>query len=358
MTRTMFAVALSLVISLGMAAGSAQAQKTKQKAGGDTIKVVCDTASIQDAHDQATGPRTIFIVGICEEDVSITKDDITLSGNPNGDPCNKASPGGTGTIQGTVTVDGVRASIEFLTITGDGAGVVVTNRADARLTCNEISDNQESGVIVERSSNTVLVDNTLSENGQRRINSPNVFFDSGLVAVGASSVFSVGNTYKDNQYAAIEIDRQSAFRNGAFLPRETGGGPADPNERDVITEKGCNPGTGDGCFTTDEGPVAIEVFNGGLVDLRNADVNGEIEASALSSFRIDGDGAIQGNILAQFGSVVRIRDRSLLGDRVVTFTGTLTCNDTSQTFFSNVQCGDTCSGGITATGPGGDTYTP
>ncbi len=88
------------------------------------------------------------------------------------------------------------------------------------------------------------------------------------------------------------------------------------------------------------------MFNGGLVDIRNADVNGEIEATALSSFRVGGDAAVQGNIRNQFGSVVRFRNRSFLGDRVVTYTGTLTCTDTSQVFFSNVQCGQTCSGPI------------
>ncbi len=156
---------------------------------------------------------------------------------------------------------------------------------------------------------------------------------------------------------SISIDRQSVFRNGNFLPRESGN-PADPNQRDVYTEKGCNPGTGAGCFIDDFGPVAIEVFNGGLVDLRNAEVNGEIEAAGLSSFRVGGDAAIQGNIHNEVGSIVRLRDRSFLGDRVVTYTGTLDCSGGSQAFFSNVQCGQTCSGGITASGPGGDTCVP
>ena len=61
---------------------------------------------------------------------------------------------------------------------------------------------------------------------------------------------------------------------------------------------------------------------------------------------VDGDAAIQGNIVNQFGSVVTLQDRSFLGDRSVTYTGTLTCTDTSQTFFSNVKCGQTCSGAI------------
>ncbi len=315
--------------------------------------------TIQSAVDSAKSGDTIFIFGgTCVGDVTIKTDDITLSGNQMGNPCNKADPSASAdaTIDGTVTVDGVRAKIEFLEITGSGRGVTIINRADVRLFCNDISNNEAEGVGVIRSSNAVLRDNTLSGNGTRTAN-PFVFFDCGLFAVDASSVRSVGNTYEDNQYCAVEIDRQSSFRNGAFLPRQAGPG-ADPNERDVITERGCDPDTGTGCFTSDQNIVAIEVFNGGVVDLRNADVNGEIESTALSSFRVDGDAAIQGNIRARFGSVVRIRDRSFLGDCVVTYTGTLTCNDTSQTFFSNVQCGQTCAGGITASGPGGDTCLP
>ncbi|MCH7794780.1 MAG: right-handed parallel beta-helix repeat-containing protein [Proteobacteria bacterium] len=317
---------------------------------GAAAKVVnCNSpnASIQDAVDGATGPTTIFIQGDCVEDVTLTKDDITLSGNRTGAACDKADPGASAgaTIDGTITVDGVRASIEFLTITGSGGGVTIINRADVRLTCNDISNNEAEGVAVLRSSNAVLRDNTLSGNGTRTAD-PFIFFDCGLFAVDASSVFSVGNTYKDNQYCAIEIDRQSAFRNGAFLPREPGGGPADPNERDVYTEKGCDPGLGTGCFTTDQSPIAIEAFNDGLVDLRNFEVNGEITVIADSSFRLEADGTMQGNISNEIGSLVRIRDRftQFGGDRSISFTGQLSCFDTSQTYFANVQCTQICTG--------------
>ena len=309
--------------------------------------VDCSKKTIQSAVDKANPGDTIFIFGgICVGDVNITTDNLTLSGNEMGNACDKADPSASAdaTIDGTITVDGVRASIEFLTITGSGGGVTIINRADVRLTCNDISNNEAEGVAVLRTSNAVLRDNTLSGNGTRTAD-PFIFFDCGLFAVDASSVFSVGNTYKDNQYCAIEIDRQSAFRNGAFLPRQAGPGqPAD--EKDVFTELGCDPGTGDGCFTTDGGPVALEVFNGGLVDLRNSEVNGEIEVTATSSLRFEADGKIQGNILNTINSIIRIRNRNAQfgGDRQVTFTGTLTCDGSSLSYFGSVACGQTCSG--------------
>ncbi len=307
---------------------------------------------IQAAVDAASPGDTIFINGNCtDQNVSITKDDITLSGNEADAACNRADPSASAdaTIHGTITVDGVRAKIEHLVITGSGGGVTIINRADVDLTCNDISDNEEEGVGVIRSSNAVLRDNTLSGNGRRETD-PSIFFDCGLFAVDASSVRSEGNTYEDNQYCAVEIDRQSSFRNGAFLPRQAGPGqPA--NEKDVFTELGCDPGTGTGCFTTDGGPVALVVFNGGLVDLRNSEVNGEIEVTATSSLRFDADGKIQGNILNTINSIIRIRNREkFLGDRQVTFDGTLICDGSSQAYFSSVQCGETCSGII-----GGDT---
>ncbi len=296
------------------------------------IQVNCNTGkTIQAAVNSAKSGDTIFISGICEEDVSITKDDITLSGNKSEDACDKADPGGTGTIDGTVTVDGVRARIEFLTITGSGGGVDIINRANAHLTCNDISGNEAEGVGVVRSSNAVLRDNTVSGNGTRAAN-PFVFFDCGLFVADASSVKSVGNTYEDNRYCAISVNRQSSFKNGAFLPREAGH-PANPLEKDVFTKK-------------DGGLVAIDAFNGGLVDLRNAAVTGLIDISALSSFRAGGEVHIVGDIGAQAGSVVRVRNRNAQfdGDRQVTFDGALLCTGNSQVYSSSISCDQACTG--------------
>lgn len=310
------------------------------------ITVNCNksNASVQKAVDKVKRNKaaTIFVVGTCNETVTIDKDDIVLSGNKAGSECDKANPGGSGTINGTVIVDGVRARIEHLTLTGSDDGVGIINRATVQLSCNDISNNEASGVYVLRSSNAVLRDNRLSGNGTRRTD-PGVFFDCGLFAADASSVDSRGNTYSDNQYCAIEIDRQASFRNGAFLPREPGN-PANPVERDTYIQKGCDPSTGDGCFDSDFERVAIIAFNGGLIDIRNADISGFIEVEGLSSFRVDGDATVQGDVYNDVGSVVRIRDRSNFGDRSVTFEGALRCFNGAQTLYSTVQCFQTCDG--------------
>ena len=324
--------------------------------GAAAMVVNCNSpnASIQDAVDGANGPTTISIKGMCQQDVSLTKDDITLSGKLPNTECDKADPSASAdaTIDGTVTVDGVRAKIEFLEITGSGAGVTIINRADVRLFCNDISNNEESGVAVIRTSNAVLTDNTLSSNGQQGFDKPFVFSDVGLFVADASSVRSNGNTYEDNQYAAIEADRQGAFRNGSFLPREDGHAPI-AGETDTIIQRGGDPGTPATCIDNDFGPLAIVAFNSGVIDLRNANVCGEVDVSINSSFRIDDAGGnVIGNVSDFQGSWVAIRDRGLDMGRGVTFTGTLQCGGFSGTFGNpaqTVRCGQTCSGAIQGT---------
>lgn len=185
--------------------------------------VNCPGDSIQKAVDRAKRPTKIFIDGMCVEDVVITRDDITLSGNKDGETCNKVDPSASAgaTIDGTITIDGVRARIEFLRVTGSSTGIDITNRADAVLVGNDVFDNQAAGIQVLRSSNAVLQDNMVWGNGRRAFDRPFIFFDSGLLVVDASSVRSDGNTYENNQYAAIDVERQSAFRNGT-LPSESG----------------------------------------------------------------------------------------------------------------------------------------
>ena len=314
-----------------------------------TRRVDCDAGgSIQAAVDRARGPATVFVTGNCTEDVRIAKDDITLSGNPAGAACDKSDPGAStaGTVNGTVVVKSVRARIEFLRVTGPGRGIRITDRAAAELHCNDVSDNEAVGVTVQRASSAELTDNTIAGNGTRAEN-PFIFFDVGLLVLDNAAVRSSGNTYRDNQYAAIEVDRQATFRNGDFLPREPGN-PADPEQRDLIVQKGADPASPESCLGGGDA-IAVEIFNDGLVDVRNLSLCGSVLLTADSSFRVDGDAEILGNISNLFDSLVRLQDRSSLGDRGVTYRGTLTCDSSSQDYFSSVECNQTCFGAIPAT---------
>ena len=84
-----FAYVFASVVLAGFVAAPVLA-----KADLQTDAVDCsDGDSIQEAVNSADDPTTIFVSGICNEDASITKDDITLSGNEAGVDCIKATPG-------------------------------------------------------------------------------------------------------------------------------------------------------------------------------------------------------------------------------------------------------------------------
>ncbi len=311
------------------------------------ILVNCESGkSVQAGVNSAKSGDTVFLFGgTCVGDVTITTDDITLSGNKYGLICDQDDPSASAgaTINGTITVDGVRARIEHLVITGSGAGVDIVNRAAVALDCNAISDNQKSGIAVIQSSHALLTNNTVSGNGARRFTGPR-FYDCGILVLDASAVTSVGNTYEDNDFCAIEVDRQSAFKSGGA---GFGGDPFELTQRDFIIARDCDfDENGEGCFSNLQDTVAVELFNGGLADLRNVRVGGQILAIAGSSIRVDTTGEVKGNILAQFNSIVRIRSRQPSDPRIVTYEGTLTCQYGSRDWFSSVQCGQTCSGSI------------
>lgn len=312
-------------------------------------------ASVQTAVNKANGPTTIFVKGFCTEDVTITKDDITLSGGQGGLACDTASPGGDGTINGTVTIRGVRARIEMLTLTGPGEGLTIEDRAQVDVYCNDISFNEHSGVAVLRDSQANLRHNMVTNNGQVDTapgsEDPTRFFECGLFAADASSVYSGGNLYSQNSYCGIAADRGSSFRNGSFVPSRAGFA-ADPDEKDVIVQRGCAPGDISGCDARALGAftaTAVEAFNLGLVDLRNAEVTGLVDVSVTATFRMDVIGSLLGDVSNLKAGNVQIRNRDLDNGRTVSFTGLLYCDERSGTFFSSVECGETCTG----LGPGG-----
>ncbi len=331
MKKLLFQSGVLLLLLALMSTG--QAQKPIQP-------VFCDRGhSIQAAVDRANGPTTIFIVGVCVEDVTIAKDDITLSGNISG---SESGPGGSGTISGTVPMKGAdRIVIEFLTITGSGEGATITNGSSALLESNLINNNAKCGVQVTNESSLTLLRNTISDNGR-----PAPFFESG-VFVGSSTVISRGNTITGNGYGAIEVDTQGLWRNGLFIAANQGVLP-DPADLDIFVQDGCAQGAAPGSCGA-PGSIGIEVFDGGNVGLANADVTGFIDVSSGSNFAV-GISKVSGNIGNSGNSVVRVANNPTSTPPFLTdFTGTLFCSNGAVANFSAVQCGQTCNGNIATT---------
>ena len=353
MVRKTLMMAASLAVALGLLSGTAEAQKTKSKTTSTVVEVDCGGPSgqtLQDAVDAAAPGTTIFVSGTCNEALVVTTDDLTISGNSTGLACDKADPSASSeaTIYGSITVKGVRARLEFLQVTGPGFGVEITARASTEMECNDISSNDESGAIVDHASYALLVDNTFADNGQRDIlaEDPTRYWDCGLYVLRASSVVSNGNTYTGNSYCGLASENQSSFRNGSFIPTRPGFVP-DPAEKDVIIQRDCAPLDVSGCDARALGAfdrIAIESWEGGLVNLRHAEVTGLIDTSASSLLRVDTKVILVGDISNLLGGNVRIMNRNLDNGRTVSFTGFLLCDSDSSTYFSSVACGETCTG--------------
>ncbi len=274
----------------------------------ETVNCYEHDASVQDEIDDVKVGRdtTIFIVGFCDESVSIVKDGITLSGNKDG----------SGMIGGGLTevkVKGAqRVRVEYLNITGAGYGVLVEEGASVDIVKNKIHDNTGGdGVGVFNEGFARVEFNIITGNGRA------THFEAGIEAGGGSTVRSRGNFVADNAYAAVEFGNMSYFRSGLFIPS---GGSNDPADRDTFLQKGCTPGQNavQCAATAATNTVAVECFRNGVCDFRNTDVTGSISISGLSNFDVR-TSTINGNITASGGSRLHLRSSVSVSGSVLCF---------------------------------------
>ena len=230
-------------------------------------------ASIQDAVDNATGPTTIRFLGLCEEDVNITKDDITLDGQD------------TGEVSGTISFDGAhRGIVQNATVSGSGDGIMATNGASVLIRNNDISDNGFSGVIVTNGANASITNNSITGNGGDFPNDAAGILLLRAVAVGQ------GNTISNNKYAGIAVYNFSTYRTGSFI------GAAQPN----------NEGPFEDIDVGADGLVAVDIAQMSFADLRQVLITGNVTVRRKSMLQIRGDflgpvrvcSQIDGNLIA------------------------------------------------------------
>lgn len=306
---------LSVSISTGVAVAD-EDDRNRVK----TVNCERPSASVQKTIDQFRPGRegTIYIVGFCDESVTIVNDGIRLSGNSHGD----------GTIGGglaEVIVTGAqRVEIEYLELTGPGYGVLVQEGAAANISHNNIHDNEADGVGVYNQAFARVEFNRITGNGRVE------FFEAGIEGGVGSKVRSRGNYVADNAYAAVEMGNMGYLRSGLFVPS---GGSSDPADRDVFLQKGCTLGqTADECLATAApNTIAVDCFRGGICDFRNTQVVGNSFISGLSSYDVR-DTEINGFVGASGGSQLNLRF-SVRGS------GFVSCF--SEAFASNfIQCGN------------------
>jgi hypothetical protein len=225
---------------------------------------------------------TIFIVGFCDEHVSIVKDGITLSGNKDGN-------GMVGGKLTEITVTGAqRVQIEYLDLTGAGSGVGVGEGASVTIRNNNIYDNDADGVGVYRNAFARLESNMITGNGQKDDE------EAGIQVYQGGIVRSSGNYVANNGYAAVEVGSVTYIRS-------FGG--------DIFLQKGCPvdalPGDGSNCG--DSGTVAVNCYRSSACDFRDTHVTGNIDISSLSNFDAR-NSTVNGNIFGSGGSRLDVRD--------------------------------------------------
>jgi len=269
------------------------------------ISVDCATQSLLAAIEAAPihGSTVIYITGFCDERVTIDKDDITLSGNEDGD----------GTIDGGITevrvVGARRINIEYLELTGEGYGVLVEEGAAVTVTHNNIHDNVADGVGAFNQVFVRVSFNTITGNGR-----PDPFFEAGIGVSGGSTVRSRGNLIADNGYTAVGVANLSYFKSGIF----TAGEPPAPADLDILLQKGCTQGQVAGSCG-DAGTIALDCFRHGVCDIRNTDVTGITEVGR-ASYLDARDSVINGNVEGFDGSRMNLRN-TVSGSGLVSCSG-------------------------------------
>lgn len=248
-----------------------------------TVNCHSDDASIQRQIDEIRPGRKaiIFINGQCDEDVLIEKDDITLSGNKDGD--------GTidGGVTGTITVVGARrVTIEYLHVTGRNQGIRALDGASVKILHNEIIDNEGDGIGAFNNAFVLANFNTITDNGRLKE------LEAGIDAGHNSAVRSQGNYIAENGFAAIEVGNASYWRS-------EGG--------DQIFQKGCSEGQTSESDCGDPKTIAVDCFRNGSCHVRGATIIGSSFISGMSFFDVR-QSTINGSVGAAGGSGVRFRE--------------------------------------------------
>lgn len=314
-----------------LSSGEVLAKSTK------SVSVDCSQPqqSVQSAVDSASpgNVTTVFILGECSEDVTIASPDIILDGDPNG----LAITGGDGTINGQVTIAGAaNVSIRYLTVTGPGHGVEVTDGASAEITGSVLEANERSGLVISNAAVARMTGTSVTGNGGPDggggpiLNSTEPSSGSyGGVALFRNAVAELhcSNEISGNAGIEVQLEDGSVLHQECLPSTNTGG--ANFSTPDLID--GGDPAAGG---------AAMVVFNGSSIDLNAANVTGLSLVYGNSSLRAKAS-EITGDIQANTHGLVGFGGS-------VDFTGTLICDDTSDALgvllgFGGIACGDASS---------------
>jgi hypothetical protein len=232
--------------------------------GNDKSVVVdCTVGSISDALAGAPpGGRLIITVeGNCAEDVTITRDDVTLQG-------------GSGVVDGQITIDGAqRVVIDGLTVTGVRGGIEAVRNAAVTVQNSAIEHNDSTGIAVRQGAFALIDGNTISSNGECEV-----------VATDSGNVRMLNNTIVSNQPDAGTCGAVGAYRNSMIRMR--GGNTV---TQEALSGLALDVEHGS-TFRQDGGRDTImgkvQVLNMSNADFRNVNIFGDIDLLQISVLRM------------------------------------------------------------------------
>lgn len=232
--------------------------------------VDCDGGdSIQEEVDEADGPTIIFVSGTCNENVTITKDDITIQGNNIVDDH----------VVGGFTIAGAhRVTIKSLTIRDSAAsypvGVFATRGAAVVLDDIFVSGQGGAGIYVSRNAYADIFGSTV-ENPLHGDNA--LLINDGAAVRASNSTFSSANG-ASNTGAAVGLYRSASARfDGDNFFENDGGGLAFEilHTSNLRVQGGANLVSGNGF-----------IGNNSAASLREVDVNGDIMVHGDSNLNL------------------------------------------------------------------------
>ena len=302
MRRTLLAGATALMATAALGSASAQTiTYTVDCSKGQTI-----TSAIQ--RGDARKPLLVVVRGTCKEHVSISRDDVTLRGQPG----TGATVSGPNSATDTILILKDMVNIEDLTVTGGNNGIRLQGPSYAGVKNVSVRNTANNGILVR--AGDIAIDNSTVEYAG----------GSGLVlGRGASARIFNNSQFRDSHFAGIYAASNStvSFNGGAVSDNEGHG---------ITVESGSQANVSN-----------VEIFGnstGIMVSASQANVGG---GNSIHHNRGPG-------VNAQMGAVVAVDENSITGnegDGVTGYLGStlvLHGNVISSNKLSGVGCAGKC----------------
>ena len=207
MKRILFATTMALIAAGSLPPASAQTL---------SVTVDCNRGqTITNALRQGDGskPLVINVRGTCNEHVSITRDDVTLRGQPATEP----TVNGPDPARDTIVISKDSVNIEDLTVTGGFNGIRLQGPFFAGVRRVMVRNTANNGILI-RAGDMEFVNNTvenaggsglvLGRGGSARIVDSHFRYSqfAGIFAQNNSTVTVNGGTVSDNEGHGIQVD--------------------------------------------------------------------------------------------------------------------------------------------------------